>query len=1116
METHGTGTPLGDPVEIAGLTQAFGDGARETPCYLGSVKSNIGHLEAAAGVAGLIKLLLALRHKRLPGHPTLTTLNRQIRVGDRFEVLTDTIDWPAPKSGRRLAGLSSFGFGGANVHAVIEEAPEREAAVRAARPLSVFNRTRFWAEAAHLPDALRTQALPAAATPSDRQPANLTGMLFETTWRPATPEIAPATGAALILDAGGRSAAALGDRLGARIITASDLTGTATDRALIGEAPAFVLFVADARSFAARAPDAVVAAREQGPLALVRLVRALHRADSLHLGVLTSGGTAPTGEDSPTAAALIALTRTIAHEYPRWSVSAIDIDRKTPVRAVTQTVLPALLSPGGDVLAHAHGSFFARSLTPVDAGEAASPFNAKGAVHVIIGGRGGIGGALALDLARRGKARLALIGRCAAENDTETLLGEIRAAGGEALYVRADATDAEALEQALSEVVARWGGIDTIVNAAMVLDNHRLNEMSDAAFRSAYDAKAQIASALEQAMTAQGLNCTVVHMSSVQSLAGNPGQGNYAAGCGFLDCWAAGSPIPTKLISWGYWGEIGAVSGEAWAKAMAVQGIGSIRLDEGLAALDALLSGEHGTLTLAKGTPEALAKLGIGGTSVVTDDMPAIAATDPMQHALPLLEQATAAKTRAVLLTAAGADAPAFDQTDAWAARLSVTPANRRLLEALLSVATQADASDSADLDALKRAHPVVGAHVTLLRRVFDALPDLLAGRIDGPSVILPDGTLDLVEPIYTGNPMVDAANAQMAKIISRIANDGDAGAVLEIGAGTGATSRFILNALAQTDHPAEYWYTDVSPVFTRHGWRLLAGNYPRARFEPLDIEADPLAQGFEAGGYDVVLASNVLHATADISTTLKHIAMLLKPGGRLLLGELTQVLHVNTVIFGLLPGWWNASDGRRLPHAPLLSLDEWHKALGEAGFAVDPVWQDAFGLSVICATLRKRSGSVDIRYSQPVDREPAKPAAAASGPLATEIARHLAEVLRLDAGTIDADAPFIDLGLDSILAGELARKLSDALALDIKPTEFFNHPTVARLARNLAQRGAAADKPAEPQATSTDDDALLLDLLGDLESGKSDAETVRKALQDGPGGTPQPGTPNSREDRHG
>lgn len=124
VEAHGTATPLGDPIEIAGLTQAFraGTDARGF-CALGSVKSNIGHLDAAAGVAGLIKTALVLHHGRIPASLHFTAPNPKLELPDSpFFVVQETREWPAGAAPRRAA-VSSFGVGGTNAHCVLEDFP---------------------------------------------------------------------------------------------------------------------------------------------------------------------------------------------------------------------------------------------------------------------------------------------------------------------------------------------------------------------------------------------------------------------------------------------------------------------------------------------------------------------------------------------------------------------------------------------------------------------------------------------------------------------------------------------------------------------------------------------------------------------------------------------------------------------------------------------------------------------------------------------------------------------------------------------------------------------------------------------------------------------------------
>lgn len=128
-EAHGTGTSAGDPIEVAQLKAIYGAGENAAPCYLGSVKANIGHLEAAAGIASVIKTVLVLQHRQIPPQIHVRNINPQIDLaGSRLAIPGKLTPWE--NAGPHLAAVSSFGFGGANAHAILEEAgPPRQSPV---------------------------------------------------------------------------------------------------------------------------------------------------------------------------------------------------------------------------------------------------------------------------------------------------------------------------------------------------------------------------------------------------------------------------------------------------------------------------------------------------------------------------------------------------------------------------------------------------------------------------------------------------------------------------------------------------------------------------------------------------------------------------------------------------------------------------------------------------------------------------------------------------------------------------------------------------------------------------------------------------------------------------
>lgn len=129
LEAHGTGTALGDPIEMNAVKSVFGPGrSPDQPLFVGAVKSNVGHLEASAGMAGLIKTVLALNKREIPPNVHFKKLNTHIDLTNTPVVLPrEKTPWPEEKDRLRCAGVSSFGFSGTNVHVVLQEPPQREA-----------------------------------------------------------------------------------------------------------------------------------------------------------------------------------------------------------------------------------------------------------------------------------------------------------------------------------------------------------------------------------------------------------------------------------------------------------------------------------------------------------------------------------------------------------------------------------------------------------------------------------------------------------------------------------------------------------------------------------------------------------------------------------------------------------------------------------------------------------------------------------------------------------------------------------------------------------------------------------------------------------------------------
>ena len=154
VETHGTGTPLGDPIEARALANVFREGRNGYGVIAGSVKTNMGHLEAAAGVAGLIKAILSLQHAQIAPHLHLKQMNPHIPAEQvPIRIVTELMAWPG-NAPARFAGVSAFSFSGTNAHVVLESAPESAATVDTNAPVEA----QLFVMSARTPEALRDVA----------------------------------------------------------------------------------------------------------------------------------------------------------------------------------------------------------------------------------------------------------------------------------------------------------------------------------------------------------------------------------------------------------------------------------------------------------------------------------------------------------------------------------------------------------------------------------------------------------------------------------------------------------------------------------------------------------------------------------------------------------------------------------------------------------------------------------------------------------------------------------------------------------------------------------------------------------------------------------------------
>lgn len=224
-----------------------------------------------------------------------------------------------------------------------------------------------------------------------------------------------------------------------------------------------------------------------------------------------------------------------------------------------------------------------------------------------------------------------------------------------------------------------------------------------------------------------------------------------------------------------------------------------------------------------------------------------------------------------------------------------------------------------------------------LITAVGKALPSFVTGKEPLLSVMLEDDMLGTLYKEGLGAPRI---NEIVSRVIKQIVHRYPNMRILEIGGGTGGTTKSVLEVL---DGKCSYTFTDISTGFFETTKQSLGDLIDgRVVFKPLDIEKDPAAQGFAEGSFDMIIAANVLHATRKLSETIANVRSLLRPGGYLILNEVTGDLLRMKLIMSGLPGWWaGGSDGRR--YTPTISMDRWDSILKEGGFSGVDSFKDDF-----------------------------------------------------------------------------------------------------------------------------------------------------------------------------
>nr|DAC82026.1 TPA_exp: polyketide synthase [Kiritimatiellota bacterium] len=899
--------------------------------------------------------------------------------------------------------------------------------------------------------------------------------------------------------------------------TIEDITKQLDEQGVIDH----LIWIAPPWPFTSLGSQTIIDGQKHGVLQVFGLIKALLALDyatrDLKCTFITEQTQAIGDADrvDPVHAAIHGLVGSLAKEYPHWKIRLLDFQagREWPFEEMFNVPYDAQ----GNALAYRDGEWFFQELLPVrELHEQGEMFQQSG-VYVVIGGAGGLGESWSKWMLETYQARIIWIGRRAKDSAIQEKLDALSKIGPTPTYLQADATNIASLKKAYGDIKQIHTQIHGVIHSTIVLSDSSLSNMDEDRFKVALKAKIDVSVCLAQVFEKEQLDF-VLFFSSLISFSKAAGQSNYAAGCTFKDAFAHSlskeMSCAVKVMNWGYWGSVGVVTNTFYKDRMALMGIGSIEPEEGMKALRKLLNGPFDRLGLFKtlneeglgelgpvnsgewmnSYPQTIRSTSLGGTEHVLLNQAekweqSLSSKDLENPEMEeLLYKFLLSHVQGFLKSEKGFE----DRYNRWmkesfsflAAKNYVKKQDDERYE-LVGPAPDLEAlwSQWEKQKVLWCQDPSKKAKVVLLEACLRVLPEILTGQKQPTDVIFPNSSMELVEGIYKGNVISDLFNdivgsALVSYIQERLAQDGSSQIkILEIGAGTGGTTAGLLVKLRPFEKSIqEYCYTDLSKAFLIHAQEQYAPQAPYLTTHIFNVEKPLSGQDIKPDSFDVVIATNVLHATKNIRQTLRNAKAALYKGGILLVNEMSRKLLFPHLTFGLLEGWWLYEDARlRIPGSPGIYPETWRSVLKEEGFIstffpaekIHPLGQQIIVSQSdgivrqkqavnVARTPAQKSREVEIAKEPLINKEPEKSISsgeAGSESLreksATYLKRLVAETLKMKSHQIDSSQPLEAYGIDSILVVQLTNAMRKAFD-NISSTLFFEVQTIDALVEHL------------------------------------------------------------------
>lgn len=770
-------------------------------------------------------------------------------------------------------------------------------------------------------------------------------------------------------------------------------------------------------------------------------------------------------------------------------------------------------------------------------------------VYMMIGGSGGLGFELSMHLVKKWNSTLVWVGR-KAQKQIQDKITKIESLGGKVIYIEADAKDYRKLEESFTRVKKVLPEINGVFHAAIILKDSMFANMKEADLAEVFDTKAKTMMNVLKLLGGHSLDF-VVSFSSECSFRGSPAQANYVAACRFLDAYllsiSAHKNIPVRIINWGYWGEAGIVATPEYQKRLESIGLLPFNNAEGVQLTEKILGLYHPQLLAVKSAPVYAGKVGMYENCLLqAANQEPYSFNDELNKEIskfmdgyvktPVLNYYD--EFRQVLESVPGITDKILMET-ADLPQGSIKPQFDRYLKALEALKLKyGNKSESIGhgISGEVQWSDAARTWITMLNIAKDYAVPIVSDQIKFSDVFFPNGTNEIVEGIYKYNPLSEFFNQIMAKAIQHLVlqlvkkvGGTRKVRILEFGAGTGSTTAYVLRGLKEFGKDIEYVYSDVSAHFLSIARDKFSNEYAFVNYQLFNLNGDIEQQNMEPASFDIILGTNAIHISQNISTALINLKRAMTPSGYLLINELTFNHDALTLTFGLFTGWWEYEDeNMRIKDSPLISLPNWGTLLKAYGFrnveAFD--FPDTFmnGISLQHVILCQSNGEVLRSFNKPenvqkktspklsavIKSEKTKtgsesivetlgkmPAAMKTQYMEEMLKDQMKRILLISEDEpISNTVGFQDIGVDSLLGIQFRDALTKITGQKLSTTVIYDYPNIKSMAayilENIRYDTALPEVAATIQGTGK---PIIVSNPVDALSPKEDTEDAVKQI---------------------